>query len=153
MTANTYSVRNVAVTTTKKSQAAIPWAWLRTKVSQRCFGSGVRAGPPQREYLPTSGAIPEGRASATIHWKFVPLPMSHSQLPSLGSGGASPLASAVFRRDRFPSPKQTECCPVPTDERVRFHVPQRIAPGDIRLRVAIIHRVESTALRGLTFRS
>lgn len=31
MTMNTYSVRNVAVTTTKKSHAAITQAWLRTK--------------------------------------------------------------------------------------------------------------------------
>src|SRR5215467_7879220 len=28
-------------------------AWLRTKVSQRCFGSGVRTGPSLRRNLPT----------------------------------------------------------------------------------------------------
>ena len=39
--------------TTKKSHATITLEWLRTKVSQRCFGSGVRTGPPLRRYLPT----------------------------------------------------------------------------------------------------
>src|SRR5262245_17609688 len=45
---NTYRFRKVAVTTTKKSQATMTWAWLWMKVSQRCLGSGVRAGPPPR---------------------------------------------------------------------------------------------------------
>src|SRR5262249_16257263 len=43
---------NVAVITTKKSQATMVLAWLRRKVSQRCFGSGVRTGPSLRRYLP-----------------------------------------------------------------------------------------------------
>jgi hypothetical protein len=42
-----------AVITTKKSQATMTLEWLRTKVSQRCFGSGVRTGPSSRRYLPT----------------------------------------------------------------------------------------------------
>jgi hypothetical protein len=32
------------VITTKKSQATMTLAWWRTKLSQRCFGSGVRTG-------------------------------------------------------------------------------------------------------------
>ena len=43
----------MAVITTKKSQATMTLAWLRTKVSQRCFGSGVRTGRCLRRYLPT----------------------------------------------------------------------------------------------------
>jgi hypothetical protein len=43
----------LAVITTKKSHAMITLAWLRTKVSQRCLGSGVRRGPPWRSYFST----------------------------------------------------------------------------------------------------
>src|SRR5215831_5889163 len=46
-------VRKAAVITTKKSQATMTLAWLRTKVSQRCFGSGVRTGLCRLRYLPT----------------------------------------------------------------------------------------------------
>jgi hypothetical protein len=35
MTTNTYSIRNVAVTATKKSQARIALAWFFRKVDQR----------------------------------------------------------------------------------------------------------------------
>jgi hypothetical protein len=41
------------VITTKKPQATTTLAWLRTKVGQRCFGSGVRTGLSWRRYLPT----------------------------------------------------------------------------------------------------
>src|SRR6516165_505514 len=34
MTTKTYSTRKLAVTVTKKSQARMPWAWLRTNVIQ-----------------------------------------------------------------------------------------------------------------------
>ena len=40
------------MTTTKKSQATITWAWLRTNVSQRWLGLGSRRGHSLR-YLPT----------------------------------------------------------------------------------------------------
>src|SRR6266851_4320578 len=46
-------MRKLAVTTTKKSHATIALAWLRTNVSQRCFGSGSRRGPPLFRYFPT----------------------------------------------------------------------------------------------------
>ena len=62
ITTNTYSVRNVAVTTTKKSHAAINWAWLRTKVSQRCLDrTGERVHLRAGTCLPCE-AIPEYRA-------------------------------------------------------------------------------------------
>src|SRR5215472_17707542 len=37
----------------EKSQATMTLAWLWPKVSQRCFGSGVRTGPPSRRYFST----------------------------------------------------------------------------------------------------
>ena len=43
----------MAVITTKKSQATMTLEWLWTKVSRRCFGSGVRTGLSLRRYLPT----------------------------------------------------------------------------------------------------
>ena len=52
-TTKTERVRKAVVITTKKSQATMTLAWLRTKVSQRCFGSGVRPGQSLRRYLPT----------------------------------------------------------------------------------------------------
>ena len=43
----------MAVTTTKKSHATIPLAWLWRKVSQHCFGSGGDIGLPMRRYFST----------------------------------------------------------------------------------------------------
>src|SRR5260370_34265075 len=37
----------------EESHATIALAWLRTNVSQRCFGSGSRRGPPLFRYFPT----------------------------------------------------------------------------------------------------
>src|SRR5215813_13877634 len=58
---------NVAVITTKKSQATITLEWLWTKVSQRCFGSGVRTGVSLRRYLPTvRGGDPNGELQVQL---------------------------------------------------------------------------------------
>ena len=43
----------MAVITRKNSLATMTLEWLWTKVSQRCFGSGLRTGLPLRRYLPT----------------------------------------------------------------------------------------------------
>ena len=75
-------------------------------------------------------AIPECRASASIRWRFVPHP---GRIPGchLSDQLTQVLSKAPSsRRPGFPSPKQTEALPVPADERVRFHIPQSIAPGE-----------------------
>jgi hypothetical protein len=45
-------VQKAVVITTKKSLATMTLEWLRTKVSQRYFASGVRTGPSLRRYMP-----------------------------------------------------------------------------------------------------
>ena len=47
-TRNTYTTRKVAVTTTKKSHASVPWAWFRTNVLHVCDDEDGRDGTRRR---------------------------------------------------------------------------------------------------------
>src|SRR5579863_6627795 len=154
MMTNTYTVRKLAVTTTKKSHATIALAWLRTNVSQRCLGSGSRRGPPRFKYFATVRG--ETRIPSFI---FSSLAIRSS--PQMG------FSTAIFRirSRRFPGKRGL---PVGLDfHRQKSRNPLRCQRssvsaftfisasrhGNIRLRVTIIHRVESSARRGLIFRS
>lgn len=83
MTMNTYSVRNVAVTTTKKSHAAITRAWLRTKSpppllwigrANRSTGAQVLSDCARR--------YPNAELQLQFVGKLFRTPRSHSRLPS-----------------------------------------------------------------------
>src|SRR5215469_8455206 len=122
-------MRKVAVTTTKKSHATITLAWLWTKVSQRCLGSGVRTGPACK-YFPTV------RGDTRIpSLSFSSLAMRSS--PQIGFSGhlPDPLPEVLgqTRSSRWfglPAPKQPKSLALPSDQRVRLHIHQRIAPRE-----------------------
>src|SRR5215469_4412776 len=146
-------MRKVAVTTTKKSHATITLAWLWTKVSQRCLESGVRTGPACKYLFTVRGdtRIPS--------LSFNSLAMRSS--PQVGF-------SVAISRINCRRSLGRRGCPVGLDfqrqsnrnplrcHRMRvsgFTFTSELPHGNIRLRVAIIHRMEWSARRGLTFRS
>ena len=143
----------MAVTTTKKSHATITLAWLWTKVSQRCLGSGTRAGPSRR-YFPTV------RGDTRIpSFSFNSLAIRSS--PQIGLSAA--ISRINFRRSlgkrglpvgldfqRQNSRKPFRCHRISVSG---FTFNSELPHGNVRLRVAIVHRVASSARRGLTFRS
>src|SRR5713101_6521298 len=144
----------LAMTTTKKSHATIALAWLRTHVSQHCFGSGSRRGPPLFRYFPT---VPGETRIPEFHLQFVGNAFlspdgifgGHfpDQIPKV-SGQASLPVGWDFQRQNSRNPLRCQRSSVSA-----FTFTSASRHGNIRLRVTIIHRVESSARRGLTFRS
>src|SRR5215831_19080589 len=151
---NTYRFRKVAVTTTKKSQATMTLAWLWMKVSQRCLGSGVRAGPPSRRYFSTvrgETRIPSFSFSSLAMRSSPQVAFSAaisriSRRRSLGRRGR-PMG-LDFQRQNSRNPWRCQRMSV---DALTFTSASR--HGNMRLKVAIIQRVESLARRGLTWRS
>ena len=103
---------------------------------------------------PPCGAILESRVSVSTRWRCVPRPRSDSQRPSLGSTRRRSLARRGrpvgfdFQRQNSRNPLRCHRMSVSG-----FTFTSASRHWNIRLRVAIIHRVESSARRGLTFRS
>src|SRR6478672_12422738 len=153
MITNTQRVRKVAVTTTKKSHATITLAWLWTKVSQRCFGSGVRTGPSRKYFSTVRGdtRIPS--------FSFNSLAMRSS--PQVGFSAAISGINCRrclgkhglpvgfdFQRQNSRNPLRCQRMSVSG-----FTFTSASRHLKTRLRVAIVHRVESSARRGLAFLS
>src|SRR5262249_31339815 len=151
---NTYRFRKVAVTTTKKSQATMTLAWLWMKVSQRCLRSGVRAGPPSRRSFSTvrgETRIPSFSFSSLAMRSSPQVAFSAAisrirRRRSLGRRGR-PMG-LDFQRQNSRNPWRCQRMSV---DALTFTSASR--HGNMRLRVAIIQRVESLARRGLTWRS
>src|SRR5215831_13571930 len=154
MITNTHRARKVAVTTVKKSQATITLAWFRTKVSHRCWGPGVRTGPPTCKYFSTvrgETRIPSFncnslamRSSAHVTFSTAICRINCRRFfdkPGLPVG-------LDFQRQNSRNPLRCQRMSVSawTCTRAPRH-------GNMRLSVAIIQRVESLARRGLTLRS
>jgi hypothetical protein len=143
----------VAVTTTKKSHATITLAWLRTKVSQRCLGSGVRTGPSRR-YFPTvrgDTRIPSFSCNSLAIRSSPQIGLSSaiSRINCRRSLGKRGLPIGLdFQRQNSRNPL---CCHRMSVSGFTFT--SELPHGNIRLRVAIVHRVASSVRRGLTFRS
>src|SRR5215831_13837991 len=129
-------------------------AWWRTKLSQRCCGSGVRTGLCLRRYLPTvRGEIP------MVSFRFNSLAMRSS--PQVGFSAATSGMSLRkslgmrglptgrdFQRQRRRNPWRCQRTKVSgrTFTRASRH-------ANRRPRITIISRVESSARCGFTFRS
>src|SRR6516164_11122344 len=129
-------------------------AWLRTKVSQRCFGSGVRIGPSLWRYLPTV----RGETSM-VSLSFNSLAMRSS--PQVGFSAAISRMSLRrslgirglptgrdFQRQRRRNPLRCQRTKVSgrTFTRASRH-------ANRRPRITIISRVESSERCSFTFRS
>jgi hypothetical protein len=80
ITTNTYNSRNVAVTTTMKSQAMIPWACTRRNVDQRKLFRG-RPGGRGASTSARFAATPEFPASTGVHLRYAPRPMRGFRSP------------------------------------------------------------------------
>src|SRR5215813_7269364 len=151
---NTYRFRKVAVTTTKKSQATMTLAWLWMKVSQRCLGSGVRAGPPSRRYFSTvrgETRIPSFSFSSLAMRSSPQVAFSAAisrirRRRSLGRRGR-PIGLDFQRQN---SRNRWRCQRTSVGSLIFTSASRH---GNMRLRVAINQRVESLARRGLTWRS
>lgn len=107
----------MSLTTTKKSHATIPLAWLWTKASQRFYGSEVRHGRPLRKYFPTVRG--ETRIPSFSLLAIRPSPPGDvvschlsNQLPEI-LGWARPP-----QRLRLPAPEESEPEALPTNERI-----------------------------------
>src|SRR6516164_9467358 len=105
--------------------------WLRTKVSQRCFGSGVRTGLWSRRYLPTVRG-----ETRMVSFSFNSLAIRSS--PQVGFSAA--ISRISLRRSLgipglpgsrdFPAPEETESHAVPTDEGIGLDVHQGVTPRE-----------------------
>src|SRR5215469_17158511 len=135
-------MRKVAVTTTKKSHATITLAWLWTKVSQRCLGSGVRTGPTCKYFCTVRGdtRIPSlsFNSLAMRSWPQEGFSVAISRIncrSSLGRRG---------RPDGFDLQRQNRRKPLRCQRVSVFGLTFTSAARheNIRLRVAIIHRME-----------
>ena len=153
MITNTYRVRKVTVTTVKKSHATIAWAWLRMKVSHRWFGSGARLGACWR-YFPTvrgdtrmpSFSFSSSAMRSSPQVAFSAAISRISRRRSLGSSGLP--VGLDFHRQKKRNPLRCQRVKVSA-----FTFTSAPRHGKNRLKVAITQRVESSARRGLTFRS
>src|SRR5215831_11637545 len=154
MITNTYRVRKVAVTTVNRSQAMITLAWFRTKVSQCCLGSGVRTGPPTFRYFSSvrgETRIPSFTSNSLAMRSSPQLTFSAAicRINCRRFFGKQGLAGG-FDFQCQNSRKPLRC------QRMRVSAWTFTSPlrhGNMRLSVAITHRVESLARRGLTLRS
>jgi hypothetical protein len=144
-----------AVTTTKKSQATIAWAWLRTKVIQRCFGPGVRPGrDPLDRYLPTVRG--ETRisnlsrsSSAILTSPQIGLAVAIARISSRRLAGSLGRPGRLdFQRQNRRNPLR--CHRMSLSGFTTTNASRRL---NSRLRAAISHRVESSARCGLSLRS
>src|SRR5215831_15229469 len=151
---NTYRVRKVAVTTVKKSQATITWAWFRTKVSHRGWGSGVRTGLPTCRYFSTV------RGETRIpSFSFNSLAMRSSPQVTFSAANCRINCRRFFGKPGLPvgfdfqrqnSRNPLRCQRMSVSAWTFTSAPRQ---GNMRLSVAITQRVESLARRGLTLRS
>src|SRR6516164_7662432 len=129
-------------------------AWLRTKVSQRCFGSGVRIGPSLWRYLPTV----RGETSM-VSLSFNSLAMRSS--PQVGFSAAISRMSLRrslgirglptgrhFQRQKRRNPLRCQRRKVSGLTFTRASRQENMRP-----RMTIISRVESWARCGLSLRS
>src|SRR5499427_595852 len=154
MITNTHRARKVAVTTVKKSQATITWAWFRTKVSHRCWGPGVRTGPPTCKYFSTV------RGETRIpSFSFNSLAMRSSPQVTFSAAICRINCRRFFGKQGLPvgfdfqrqnSRNPLRCQRMSVSAWTFTSAPRH---GNMRLSVAIIQREESLARRGLTLRS
>ena len=126
MTTNTYNIRNVAVTETKRSQARTAVAWFLRNVDQR-RSPRHRPGGRFGKYLRTVRGeirIPS-LSSSSLAIRFAP----QHVLP-----GYPADQLAQFYRDRWSigprlhSPEQSPASAMPANHRCRLHDHQRAAP-------------------------
>jgi hypothetical protein len=94
-TRNTYTIRNAAVSTTKKSHANVSRAWFLTNVRHVYEDERGRDATGRRTYRRTVRGIRRRRTSVAVPRQSAPHPMSDSLAPWWRSRPAGPEESEV----------------------------------------------------------